>query len=53
METNTDWTYKFCDICNVSFDYYENGIHKIMTISGRKGIAYCPKCIKIKEGYWD
>lgn len=51
MKTNIDWTYKFCDICNVSFSFIdENGIRKIMTISGRKGIAYCPKCIEIKEG---
>jgi hypothetical protein len=46
MKIITDWTNKYCDICNISFDYYENGIHKIMTMSGRKGILYCPNCIK-------
>lgn len=50
MKTITDWTYKFCDICNVGFDYYDNGIHRIKTMSFRKGILYCPKCIEIKEG---
>ena len=46
MKTITDWTNKLCDICNVGFDYYDNGIHRIKTMSIRKGILYCPNCIK-------
>jgi len=46
MKTITDWTNKLCDICNVGFDYYDNGIHRIKTMSIRKGILYCPSCIK-------
>jgi len=49
MKTITDWTNKLCDICNVGFDYYENGIHRIKTMSYRKGILYCPNCIKERE----
>ena len=33
MKTITDWTNKLCDICNVGFDYYDNGIHRIKTMS--------------------
>ena len=49
METITDWTNKLCDICNVDFDYCDNGIHRIKTMSYRKGILYCPNCIKERE----
>jgi hypothetical protein len=45
----SDWTNKTCDICNSSFDYYDNRIHRIKTMSGRKGILYCPNCIKDLE----